>query len=372
MTRAWREAQTYATRFWGILLAAGCTHKPLSHVTPSSTPSGPSAPRSSVGANDGPGEVRLNAPPPGVPSASTPTPPAGPEHCPEGTAFLAGGPFRRIAPEYKTPWPRYAHDEPVAPLAPFCLDKTEVTVGAYAGCVQAGGCTRPGAPSLWEYGKVIPGKVDRFCNALDRPDRARHPVNCVDWEQAAAYCRWAGGSLPTSDQWLYAAQGGALARRYPWGSTPLGFGVANLCGLECTKPHRVPSLDDTIELIQPAYHKNDGWLSTAPVGTFPKGATPEGVYDLIGNVEEWTKTERDVGNTSTGAKSCYVAGGHWLDTTGGGFEDVATSAGSLYDRVATRSSLRGFRCVKHVVAAEQVPDRLTKTASQSRFGVAHR
>ncbi len=91
-------------------------------------------------------------------------------------------------------------------VAAFQIDRTEVTVSAYDACVKAGACT--------------PAATGPFCNGA-QPERANHPVNCVNWNQSTAYCAWAGKRLPATAEWEYAARG-PEARRWPWGQTPPG------------------------------------------------------------------------------------------------------------------------------------------------------
>ena len=86
-----------------------------------------------------------------------------------------------------------------------------------------------------------------------------HPVTTVSWYDAMAYAAWLGGSLPTEAQWELSARGQA-GRSYPWGDEP-------------PTPARA----------------NYGRVGTTPTGQFPDGATPEGVYDLAGNVWEWCR-----------------------------------------------------------------------------------
>jgi formylglycine-generating enzyme required for sulfatase activity len=133
-------------------------------------------------------------------------------------------------------------------LDAFYIDRYEVTTGRYAKFLAATGSSRP--PDGWD-------SLD-----LDRGDAL--PVVGVDWNDATAYCKWAGRRLPTESEWEKAARG-TDARRYPWGDAS-------------------PTLDH-------ANHQNaspeayDGGL--AKVGTHAAGVSPYGVYDLAGNVSEW-------------------------------------------------------------------------------------
>jgi formylglycine-generating enzyme required for sulfatase activity len=127
-------------------------------------------------------------------------------------------------------------------LSAYCIDKTEVTVKAYAACVVDKRCTS--AP-FTEYSiAYTPGDVKRhsqFCNRDDRPD---HPIHCIDWNQATVYCQWAGGRLPTEAEWEYAARG-PDGRTYPWGS-------------DAPTPERLNM-----------YGTTDGYETTAPSAAFP-------------------------------------------------------------------------------------------------------
>jgi len=108
-----------------------------------------------------------------------------------------------------------------------------------------------------------------------------HPVTQVTYYDALAYCEWAGGTLPTEDQWEYAAQSaGTVTTTYPWGDTLYndnGKPMANTWQPMATKES------------EPL----DGYLYTAPVGL--TGKTPIGLTDMSGNVWEWTKTDYSPG-----------------------------------------------------------------------------
>jgi formylglycine-generating enzyme required for sulfatase activity len=86
-------------------------------------------------------------------------------------------------------------------VAAFFMDRNEVTVAAYKRCTS---CSPPDATEYCNWGKS---------------GRDNHPVNCVDWNQATAFCTSVGKRLPTEEEWEYAACG-TMGRMYPWGNTP--------------------------------------------------------------------------------------------------------------------------------------------------------
>ncbi|MBI4704266.1 MAG: SUMF1/EgtB/PvdO family nonheme iron enzyme [Deltaproteobacteria bacterium] len=191
------------------------------------------------------------------PGPSSP-PPAGMVEIPAGI-FLMGSPSARGNPDEHPP-----HE---AIVAAFYLDKTEVTVAAYMKCAGAGRCEQPRSSRP-------------FCDARGA-DRAAHPVNCIDLRDADAYCRFAGARLPTEREWEYAARGGSEQRSFSWGEPEPDPGRA-------------------------CFDHSGG---SCPVASFAPGAF--GLYDMTGNVWEWTASLFAPYPSSAGPDE-IVAGRHYV------------------------------------------------------------
>jgi formylglycine-generating enzyme required for sulfatase activity len=263
--------------------------------------------------------------------------------CATNQTFISGGSFlmgSHDGDEDESPEHRVT-------LSEYCIDKTEVTVAAYRVCVQAGACS-PGHKTAQRSGYAFGhwSQWSRFCHWGQGAEMDQHPMNCVDWKQAASYCAWSGGRLPTEAEWEYAARGESR-RRYPWGDQEPSPALVNACGDECVAMAK----QQLGETWARTYKGNDGWSTTAPVGSFPKGASPFGILDMAGNVWEWTSdsyahyTGDAVTNprqSPTEAAPRICRGGGWSN-----FLPARVQATQRYWHLPdTRIGDLGFRCAR--------------------------
>ncbi len=182
---------------------------------------------------------------------------------------IPGGTFSMGALDHDTDardWERPRHE---VTISPFQLDRTEVTVAAFAEAVAAGVVSEPGCTPHDEWG-------DELCN-YRHEDRRDHPVNGVSWADADAYCRWRGARLPTEAEHEFALRAGDRDAVYPWGDAPVPpEKVGNYAGESAPRTHAEGP-------VLSGY--DDGFALTAPVASFPPNAL--GVHDLSGNIWEW-------------------------------------------------------------------------------------
>ena len=206
-------------------------------------------------------------------------------------------------------------------LDAFYIDKYEVTNLQYKKFIDA---TKHRSPK-------------NFTNRTFPEGKADPPVTYVNWYDATDYCSWAGKRLPTDQEWEKAARG-TEGRVYPWGDT-FDIRKANM-------PQRWITL------------KQEG--DTTPVGAFEGGVSVYGLYDMSGNVWEWTSSWYlpYPGNTriteNYGEKYKTLKGGSWWDCS---FYRCGLSA-PTYNRSffmrTTKNKSFGFRCAKD--APKTAPD----------------
>ena len=173
------------------------------------------------------------------------------------------------------------HPQRTVYLDAFYISKYEVTNEQFSQFVDATGYTTDAETAGWGWawtgedweeveradwrhpqgpGSSVEGKMD-------------HPVVQVSWNDADAYCQWAGVRLPTEAEWEKAARG-TDGREYPWGNSAPNGSKLNYCDTNC-------------ELAWKDSNVDDGYTGTAPVGHYEAGKSPYGAYDMAGNVWEW-------------------------------------------------------------------------------------
>jgi formylglycine-generating enzyme required for sulfatase activity len=175
----------------------------------------------------------------------------------------------------------YNDEEPATDLqlTGFWMDKYEVTNTQFAAFLNEKGNQEEGG-ALWLAIKEDYCLIEKTGNEFNpKEGYANHPVIGVTWYGAKAYAEWVGGRLPTEAEWEYAASG-PNNLYYPWG-------FEFYCSLGNFDDQ---TADDIYRRVILGGEECDGYVETAPVGSFPAGASWCGVENLSGNVAEWTQS----------------------------------------------------------------------------------
>lgn len=301
-----------------LILTPGCRGEPTGAPGP---PAG--------SAETGSGDSRESTPQPGAPR-QTPT------------IRVEGGDYVIGSDEGVSPTPADERPAHAVSLKPFAIDKYEVTNARFARFLNALDVD-PGENTNIENDRgelVYEGTDDdahidlvdgRFFATARYED---HPANEVTWYGGRDYCAWRGARLPTEAEWEAAARG-FERRTYPWGDAP--------------------PTDERARF-------GAGWNETAPVGSHPAGATPDGTQDMAGNVSEWTSTlyrpypyDADDGREDLTAEGERVTrgGNHDYSSAEGGTEPLLSAARTGFSRDFYEGHHQiGFRCARPVKAGD--------------------
>lgn len=201
-------------------------------------------------------------------------------------------------------------------LDTYWIDKTEVSNAQYARCVEARGCTPPRDNSS-----------ETRPSYYGDPQYADYPVIWVNWEQAAAYCRWANRRLPSEAEWEKAARGAADTRVYPWGDQPANLSFANF-----RASAGAAAAQDVMR-----------------VADLSGGASPYGLLNMAGNVWEWVNDSYAAGyyRESPESNPTGPASGDLKVIRGGAWYDLADKLTVAYRNTSPSQDAYhgfGFRC----------------------------
>ena len=250
--------------------------------------------------------------------------------CVSGSVSLSGGTFKMgcdrdlegTCPEDAVP----LHE---TGLSAYSMDRFEVSVELFEKCIAENACTNDDS----EKPHYRTSSDSYQCN-IGNSDRKNHPANCVTWYGAKAYCEWLGKRLPTEAEWENAAKSGK-EQIYPWGNAPEA---------DCTNT------------VMKSSANGCGSNTTSPIGSKPAGVSGQEIYDLSGNVAEYTGDwyEKDFYSTDEALQK---------DPQGPAEPEkdkyrVIRGGSYIYGESHTRASFRsgaklddpaidfGFRCVK--------------------------
>jgi formylglycine-generating enzyme required for sulfatase activity len=316
------------------IASSGCARQPVASPPPESV-----------------AVIQIGSPPPdGAPPLLVAAPESPEEADEPGMVLIPAGIFPRGCSPHDPHC--YDNERPAREiyLDGFHIDRTEVTVAEYLLCVDSGRCSEEALRfhTPHQSTRVTPGTghnkstteepaPSRECNWA-MPGRGDHPINCVSWDQAVAYCAWAGKRLPTEAEWEKAARG-TKPRVYPWGNDPPSCGRA---------------------VIRSASGVRCGNQTTAPVGSKQAGQSPYRLFDMSGNVWEWVSDwyAEDYYVRAPDRNPPGPPSGDWRVMRGGdygseiqGHIDALRVSNRYSFRGHMRFSFAGFRCARSLRAS---------------------
>jgi formylglycine-generating enzyme required for sulfatase activity len=235
-------------------------------------------------------------------------------------------------------------------LDEFYIDATEATNAQYAAFLNEMG-NQTERQATW----LDAGDEDVRIHVVDGTWAAdtgyeNHPVVEVTWYGARAFCEWAGKRLPSEAEWEKAARG-PESYTYPWGNE-FDSSLVNGDDEILEDPYTIPCTPTCC----------DGYDGTAPVDSFPRGASPYGVLDLSGNVWEWVYDAYEDNYYNHSPDSNPIANSPAGDVTwvprvyrGGSWNDINADSLLAYHRASDLPTVStyniGFRC-----AADSPPE----------------
>lgn len=239
------------------------------------------------------------------------------------------------------------HEGPVreVEVAAFWIDSCAVSNSRFAAFVEATGYVTDAERYGWSFvfGGLLPDEFPDTRGAVQAPwwrqvfeawwrqpegphssidDRAGHPVVHVSWRDAQAFCRWSDVRLPSEVEWEYAARGGLVQKRFPWGDELEPGGEHRMNVWQGTFPS-----DNTLE---------DGFLGTCPVDAFPPNGF--GLHNTSGNVWEWCEDLFGAGEARATRGGSYLCHHSYCNR----YRVAARSSNTAN----TSTGNTGFRCAR--------------------------
>ncbi len=210
----------------------------------------------------------------------------------------------------------------------FKMDKNEVTVAEYEKCIATGQCNKP---------KDF--KRNKYCN-LNAPKRAKHPINCIDWQDAQTYCKTQSGRLPYEAEWEKAARAGTKSA-YPTGDN-----------IDCKN-----AIHDDNHTVGSVKAEFDGCGEDRTWAVASRAANPLGLFDMHGNAGEWTANwyeKNAIATLYSKGKLAAPKSGNKRVVRGGSWDENTKNLRNSYRNVKQPNSGNavygsiGFRCAYDV------------------------